>query len=167
MWNVCHLRHLPDITNKLIYDFSRVLRCAWDIVGDESVGFSTGFGKEWRQVWKETCHNCRDTSPKKNPERKQKRTITVQYLLKLYQQKASASQWLEDEISFWGSAYFQVPCQFSGGKWQIWGELHQRKAILRCFNTKPVGVKQVQEEKLQQMITFVTSLLEGVKSRLT
>ena len=59
-------RHLPHITNKLIYDFSRVLRCAWDIVGDESVGFSTGFGKEWRQVWKETCQNCRDTSPQKS-----------------------------------------------------------------------------------------------------
>lgn len=137
MWNVCHLRHLPDITNKLIYDFSRVLRCAWGIVGDESVGFSTGFGKEWRQVWKETCHNCRDTSPQKS--QKGNKNERLQYLPKLYQQKASASQ----RVGRWnfplGLGIFSSSMSVFGGKMADLRRIAPKKGDSSVFQHKICG----------------------------
>lgn len=54
----------------------------------------------------------------KNP-RKETKTNDYSTSRNYISKKPPQVKGLEDEISLWGSAYFQVPCQFSGGKWQI------------------------------------------------
>ena len=171
MWNVCHLRHLPDITNKLIYDFSRVLRCAWGIVGDESVGFSTGFGKEWRQVWKETCHNCRDTSPQKS--QKGNKNERLQYSTSWHYSSKKPLQvngW-KMKFPFGARHIFRFHVSFGGEDGRFIGGIAPKKGDSSVFQHKIFGNQTGSTRKtathghLENL--HLWPLSGGAKSRLT